>query len=127
MLFQTLDDKQECIKIYTKKKFSQNISDKLTKTWSYSAFLKNENVEYAQLYCGGKSLSEACPEFLQEEWGNVYQKLKAFYRSMQEAKLNLEDHCFYELVPQRFLIDYCEIKNKITEYIFDTYNKPRKL
>tara|TARA_R110000751_G_scaffold15216_4_gene49097 strand:- start:468 stop:1394 length:927 start_codon:yes stop_codon:yes gene_type:complete len=36
----------------------------------------------------------------------------------------MDIHCFFDLVPQRFLLEYCEVKNKITDHIVKTYKKP---
>ncbi len=34
------------------------------------------------------------------------------------------DHCVFDLIPHDFLVQFCEIKNKITEHVFETYDKP---
>jgi len=36
----------------------------------------------------------------------------------------MQENCFFDLVPERYLVDLCEIKNKITQYVFDNYEKP---
>jgi len=94
------------------------------KTWRYHPFLKNGLFEYANLYCRGKTLEEACPDFLKEEWNYKSGRLKAFHRACVEARINLNEHCFYDFLPQKILIEYLELKNKISDYIFDTYEKP---
>ena len=125
MLFQALDDKNQCVGVYANGKLVYNeIPPDLTRTWRYSQFLKHQNIEYARFYCGGKTLSEVCPEYLKNDWNRVSSKLEAFMKSFKTAKVNLNDNCFFDLVPERFLIDFCEVKNKITEHVFDTYEKP---
>lgn len=126
MLFQTLDEKNECVAIFQDGDLIwKEIPDNLTKTWKYSAFLEDlDGVSYANLYLGGKTLSNVCPEELKEEWEKINSKLKAFYRSFVEGKINLSENCFFELVPHKFLLEYCDIKNKITEHVFDNYKKP---
>jgi len=125
MIFQTLDDKNQCALAYYNNKISKKLPKNPTKTWNYAEFLKKfHNVEYAQLFCGGKTLDEICPEYLRPEWERSYGKLKAYYRSMEEAKLNLEEHCFFDMVPKKFLIDYCNVKNKITEHVLLNFEKP---
>ena len=94
------------------------------KTWRYYPFLKNGHFEYANLYCHGKTLAEACPDHLKNEWNYKSGRLKAFYRSCVGARIDLKEHCFYELLPQKVLIDYLELKNKISSHVFDTYKKP---
>lgn len=128
MLFQTLDDKKSCVGIYSNNQlnFNSQICDSLNKTWNYSSYLKGKKIDYAYLYCSGKSLEEACPEHLKEELIQNINKLKAFTNSFLESKISLQENCFFDLVPKKFLINYCEIKNKITDHVLNTYDKPKE-
>ena len=126
MIFQTLDDKKECVGVYSdgKLKFGE-IPDDISKTWSYSNFLEHRDIEYASLYCLGKSIDDICPAHLCDDWERVTERLKAFMRANKIAKVNLEDNCFFDLAPERFLKEYCEIKNKICEWVFENYQRPK--
>lgn len=125
MLFQTLDDKKECVGIYSDSNLKfKRIPDGLSKTWSYSPYLKGKDIEYAQLYVNGSSLSEIAPEHLKQELDFQLKKMRSFVSSFIEAKISLKNNCFFDLVPQNFLIDYCEIKNKICEHIFSNIRRP---
>jgi len=127
MIFQTFDDKKNCYAIYANNKiYSKGAPSRLnlTSTWDYSEFLRDKDILYAKYYCGGKPLSEICPEHLKGEWKSVFNKLKAFYRSINETKLNLSEHCFYDMLPSYILLEYGKIKNKICSYIFENYEKP---
>ena len=125
MLFQTLDEKENCVSVYLDGALHKEVDfSKLTKTWKYSAFLQDYNIEYASLYCQGKSLDEVCPDHLKERWAKISNKLKAHYSSFLEAKISLTDNCFFDLVPHSFLLEFCDIKNQITEYVFETYERP---
>ena len=121
-IFQIID--RDCPLIYHNSKFYKNLQPHFNQTWSYSPALKNVNVECAKLYCGGQTLDKVCPPGLQEEWENINNRLKAYYRSMREVGLDLKEHCFYDLVPKDFVKDYCEIKNKLTNYVITNYNRP---
>jgi len=126
MLFQTFDDKKNCNAIYAKDKlYFKHFPKKLTQTWSYSEFLKEKDIAYAQIFCGGKTLDEVCPQHCKKEWEEVKSKLNAFYGACTEAKLNLNDYCFYELMPRFFLEDLAKVKNKICNFVFDQYEKPK--
>ena len=115
MFFQTFDDKENCVCVYANNKLLfDRLPENPSATWSYSEFLKNENVEYAKLYCKNKTLDEACPDRLREAWEKVEKKIKAFYRSAKEAKLDLNEHCFFDLMPRKILKDYGEVKNRIS-------------
>ena len=126
MLFQTLDDKKECVGIYYGELlFDKRLPDDITHTWSYSSFLRDREIEYAKLYCGGVTLDKACPEALTERWEASRDKLKAFIKSFNTARVSLDENCFFDLVPEKFLIEFCRVKNQICEHIFDNYEKPK--
>jgi len=125
MLFQTLDDKRDCVGVYLDGELLYDeLPEGLSQTWDYSTFLRDTDVEFAKIYCGGKSLEEVCPPRLRTEWEGVRNKLHAYFRSFQFAKVPLGENCFFDLVPERFLMDYCRVRNRITEHVFDTYDRP---
>lgn len=126
-IFQPLETKQECLGIYHegKLKFDENLPfDNLEATWDYSPNLPENNFKFAKIYCNGKSLNEVCPQNLEKEWKSVRGKLKAYFNSFKHAKISLGEHCFYDLVPENFLYEYYYLQNKITEYVFEKYEKP---
>jgi hypothetical protein len=124
LLFQALDEKEKCVGIYANGQIYKDLPENISRTWKYSTFLENKQVEYANIYCEGKTLSEVCPEELKEDFDRIWSKLKAFYKSFTTAKISLNDHCFFDLVPEGFLKEYCMIKDKITQHVFDNYEKP---
>ncbi len=125
MIFQAIDDKNECVGVYTNGKLNfNNIPSGLSKTWKYSGSIQDDAVKYAWLYAGGKNLEECCPDEHLEELIAAQKRLRAFVKSFEIAKVNLRDHCIYDLIPQDFLLEFCEIKNKITKHVFDNHDKP---
>ncbi len=80
MLFQTLDDKSECVGVYSNGDLHfDNIPKGLSKTWSYSNFLQGMPIEYASLYVDGRSIDDICPAHLLEDWAKDYKTSKSFY------------------------------------------------
>ena len=124
MLFQTLDDKKECVGIYYNGQIHKELADDLTRTWSFAGYLAGQNIDFASLYCGSNDPRAVCSDLLREQWDETSDKLKAFMRSFREAKVDLNENCFFDLVPERFLLEFCDIKNRITEYVFSEYEKP---
>jgi predicted transcriptional regulator len=125
MLFQVLDNKIECAAVYLEGElYYEQVPAGLSRTWGYASYL-GEDVEYASLYCGGKTLEEVCPEHLKDRHEEINTKLKSFLISFSESKIDLTKNCFFDLVPERFLKEHCEIKNKITQHVFDNYEKPK--
>ena len=125
MIFQAIDDKTECIGVYVNGKLHfDNFPSNLTKTWKYTGSIKDENVEYAWLYSNGGSLADNCSEELKNDLARVQKKMAAFYKSFKIAKIDLNEHCIFDLVPHDFLLDFCEVKNRITEHVFENFKKP---
>jgi len=128
LLAQALDDKRHCVGIYHDGKLIYDCKefdfDSVSATWNYSPIFAHNNALIASLFVGGKSLNEVCPDFLRHRWEAINARLRAFYKSFSTAKVSLDRHCFYDLVPQRFLLEYCEVKNKITEHVIKEYKMP---
>ena len=125
MLFQIIDNKQICPSIYADKKIINDPEyNSLTKTWSYNSSLKDYDIDYASLYVNGKSLDQCCPDILKDKWEKVKQKHLAFLKSFETGKVNFNDYCFYDLVPENFVMEYFEVKSQITDHIFNTYERP---
>tara|TARA_Y100000034_G_scaffold64311_4_gene77786 strand:+ start:10640 stop:11650 length:1011 start_codon:yes stop_codon:yes gene_type:complete len=62
---------------------------------------------------------------MRAEWDEAYKRLRAHYRSFWTAKISLKEHCFYDLIPENFLIHYMNIKSRITQHVLETYEKPQ--
>ena len=127
MLFQTLDDKTECIGIYADNQLffdPEVFPTELTQTWRYAPYLRDLDVEYISLYLEGRPIRESIPEYLQDDWDDACQKIVAFKRSLVISKVNTYENCFFDLVPQRLLVEFCEVKNKITGYISKNVQRP---
>lgn len=126
MLFQVIDKKNNCPEIfYDGKIIKFKNHDELTKTWTYTSHLEKTKIECADLYCGGKSPQEVCPDHLQEEWTRVSKKMKAFLKTFITAKISLDEFCTFNMIPEKFLLDYFHVKNKITDHILKTHEKPK--
>jgi len=125
MFFQAIDDKKECIGVYQNGKlYFDNFPSDLTKTWRYSGSITDPSVEYAWLRTGGRNITDCCPEDLCNELQATQRKMKAYLKSFKIAKVNMADHCVFDLIPHDFLVRFCELKNRITEHVFETYDKP---
>ena len=125
MFFQTLDDKSECVGVYTNGKlFFDSMPEGISKTWRHSGALTDTDIEYAWIYVGGQNLQQVCPEHYNKALKSSQAKFKAYLKSFKIAKINLRELCFFDLVPHDFLLEFCEIKNKITQHVFDNFEKP---
>ena len=125
MLFQLMDNKTDCAGTYLSGQFVwDRIPDGITKTWSYSDHLFGRDIEYANLLVAGKSIEAICPEHLRERWDSIKGLLKSHYKALTTSKVDLGDVCFYDVVPQKHLQHYFEMKNEITQWVFDNVERP---
>ena len=124
MYFQSLDDKQECVGVYVDGKlYFDDIPDNLTRTWAPGGH-QDDSIEYAWVYANGLPIEKACPEHLKDAWDKVSKKIVAYKKSFEIAKVNLRDHCFFDLVPHDALVEFCDVKNQITKHIFENNERP---
>jgi len=66
------------------------------------------------------------PDHLRDDWNKINKQLKSIFTSCIESKIDLKQNCFYDFAPKRFLIEYCNIRNQITEYVLNNVSKPKQ-
>ena len=126
MIFQLMDSKIDCAGVYLPNKFVfDRIPEGLTKTWAWSRHLDGRDVEYAQLWAGGRSIDDVCPEHLTTRWEAANKLLKAHFKAFGTSMIDLNDVCFYDVVPQKHLQLYFDTKNEITKWVFENIEKPK--
>lgn len=124
MIFQTLDDKETCVASYYNGGLHfDHVPQEGTATWNYHTYLPEE-VEVAELYLGGAPIEKVVPQELVTRWEEENTRLKAMLKSFYHVGLTIDDFCFYELVPHRFLKSHSEAKNKTTEWVIKNVPKP---
>lgn len=125
MTFITLDNKDWCKGVYHQGQLHYDkLPDNLTKTWKYAEYLNDRDIVYASLYVGGKTMSDVCPEHLRDQWEKHTKKLSAYHKSFITSKIDLDENCFFDLVPEQFLLELCEIKTQIIDWVLENYQKP---
>jgi len=127
--FQALDDKRDCIGIYTDghlifddDKMPTDFKD--ARTWKYSGSVVDDSISYGWFLVNGKALEEVCPDHLMEDLNKKQQKMRAFRKAFEIAKIDFREHCFFDIVPHDFLESFLDLKNKITQYVFENFEKP---
>jgi len=124
MIFQTFDDKEKCHMVYKDGKFYDKYTPLCTKTWSYTSYLSEQDVDYANLFVLGKSLEELCPVNKKKEFDEIQKRIKAVIKTSQIVGLDLDQTCIYDIMPRFLLKNWAEIKNEICENIFNNCPKP---
>ena len=128
MIVQTLDDKRHCLGVYHDGKLIYECDEfdfnAITATWNYNPVFQQKPATIASLLVQNKTLTEVCPEYLKTRWETISARLRAFHKSFTTAKVSLRTNCFYDIVPERFLLEYCEIKNQITKHVIENNATP---
>ena len=125
MLFQVLDAKGDCAGYYADNLIRpRDFAPATGSTWDYTPHISGGPYELARLYANGATLTDVCPTDLKEEWDKIKHTLKACLKSFSTSQLSLEENCFYDLVPEYFLYQYLEAKNRITQHVLDVCPRP---
>ena len=125
MLFQVLDTKADCVGYYANNVIYPDRPLPLKgSTWDYSPHLLGQDYEIARIYSHGATITDVCPEDLKEDWEKIKKTLKSCLKAFSTAAINMHENCFYDLVPEYFLYQYLEAKNRITQHVFDTHVRP---
>ena len=125
MLFQALDLKSDCVGYYANHMIKAQRPLPLNgETWEYSPHLLGELYEIGRIYSHGASLTKVCPPEIKEEWEETKRRLKGCLKAFRTSGLSLEENCFYDVVPDYFLYQYLETKNRITQHVLETYPRP---
>ena len=126
MVFQILDNKENCFGIYRNGDFIYDrVPHDITGTWSWHSSLSDSNIDYGDIYTGGQTVADVCPEHLKTRFEKREQKIKAFINSAVNAKIKLDELCLFEVVPEQHLRHFCEVKNQICEWVFEHYERPQ--
>tara|TARA_R110002110_G_scaffold76975_1_gene202438 strand:- start:1797 stop:2975 length:1179 start_codon:yes stop_codon:yes gene_type:complete len=121
-----MDDKKDCVGVYANEKFIYDrIPENADYTWGYSEHLKDRHIQYASLWTQGSPLGDICPEHLVARWTVAENKIKSHFKSLYTTKINLDDICFFDLVPNKQLQHYFQTKNDICEWVFENIEKPK--
>jgi len=119
MYVEPLDNKGECIGYFSNGTIT-NEAPQFARSWNYHPSFQNG--EYAYLYFQGE-INDAVSNN-KEDWKMLNDKMKAFFKSFQNSKINLDDNCLFDLIPQHFLVDYYDAKTKIVKEVLETKQKP---
>jgi len=123
-VFTVLDSKKECLGYYYNGEIREQKTEDQFITWDYKSGFHDECIECVELYALGKSLTEVCPEHLKEEWERMQGRKAAFQNALVVSKVDADNVCAYDVIPQWFLKEYSQVKCDIVEWIFHNMDKP---
>ena len=126
MVFQIIDDKKECRGYFANGKLRlRDLPESLSATWDWSELIGDRDVVLAKILADGKTIQDACPDHLKERLEARERKIKSHLKSFISAKVNLNDVCFYNLIPNRDIEHYYNLLNEITEWTVENNSKPK--
>ena len=125
MLFQVLDLKRDCVGYYANNKIypGSNVPHE-GQTWEMSQHMHGDSYELGRIYSQGATLTDVCPEDMKADWEEIKKTLKSCLKAFRTSDLSLDENCFYDVLPEFFLYQYLEAKNKITGHVLETYPRP---
>ena len=125
MILQTLDIQNNCKGVFQAGKFYfddvDHIVNKSNVAWKHSELLDEEKYEYLFLSLRGEDLSPYCDD--PELFVSYKNKMEAHQRAAHTAKVDLQDECFFDLLPEHQLVRWFEIKQRALENILKTTTK----
>jgi len=122
MYFQTFEMNKECKHFYAGDRYHEVMAEEFQRTWKCGE--QGDRFEYASLYVGGATLTEVCPPSLDLRWETASGKIKAYIKASAAAQIPTEEICVFKVLPLADLTEFLEVKNLITQHIFDHYPKP---
>ena len=126
MLFQVLDHKKDCVGYFANNHIhATGVVPDTGITWELSDHMRGEVYELGRIYSHGAPLTDVCPEDMKADWDRIKKALRSCLKAFRTARLSLDDNCLYDVVPETLLYEYLNAKNKITDYVIQTYPRPK--
>jgi len=126
LLFQILDHKKDCVGYFAENGLNpRSTMPTAGETWEYSSHLPGGQYEIGRIYSHGASLTDVCPEDLKTDWAKIKKTLKSCLKAFDTSRLSLNENCFYDVLPEYFLFEYLNTKNKITQHVLETHPRPQ--
>jgi hypothetical protein len=124
-LFQAIDDRGDCIAYCYNHKIHSDIDfGEFDGSWSVFKEAPS-SIEFASIYAKTDDIKSVCPAHLKDRFSNSAHKIKSCRKALKKAKISEAEHCFYDLMPEHYLIEYFGLKNAISEHVLTNYTKPK--
>ena len=121
LYFSVLDNKKDCFGFYQNGElFYDSPPEDMRVTWKHSETLCAGAYEYCSVLARSDNLNDVCPPELSTEWHKVDSKLRAIKKSFATSMVDLNEHCFFDMVKQQYLLDYFSVKEAIMKHVYET-------
>lgn len=124
-LFQAIDDRGDCV-AYCYDYQLHNDIEFANFDGSWASFKRAPStIEYASIYAATDDIKSVCPEHLLGRFLNSEHKINSCRKALKKAKISESEHCFYDPIPEHYLIEFFSLKNAISEHVLANYTKPK--
>lgn len=126
MILQTLDIKQNCTGVFSGTSFLfedyNKIIEKCSHAWKHSPVLDDEKYKYLYLYLKSEDLSAY--SYDSEMYEEYLLKMESQGKAAKTAKIELDDMCFFDIMPENQLIRWFTIRRQCMDNLLYTTKKP---
>ena len=114
----------------SKSGFSQGVYISLNEANKYVTwkdFPSHFDVEFSWLRASGKNIGTLIEESNNNEWKDIFGLYRAHILSCQKVNLKLSELAFHKILPDFLLIEYLDMLNQLTSYVWENFEINPKL
>jgi len=110
--------------------YDMSLDNCKSKTYDYDELLSAKTIDYGGLYCGGKTILDMFKEnpelnnLFYDQYISTLDEIKKYLKIYSKVR-DKRELVVNNIIPNKLLVLYYNIKNSITRYIFENYNKPQ--
>ena len=126
MILQTLDIENNCTGIFDRSSFLFDKYEKILNNyclaWKHSPILNDERYTYLYLYLKSDDLSSYAYD--SEMYEEYLLKMESHSKAAKTAKIELDEMCFFDIVPENQMIRWFTIRRQCMEALLSAADKP---
>ena len=124
--FQIVDNKNGCLGYFYDGAFIKDVELPVdaTRTWEFNEGLEGRRVDIASIYCQNRRITEFLTKEEAQLWNLCKEREQAQLRTFETCEIDLQENCFYDLVPINLIEDICTLKDSATQKVFEQYPRP---
>jgi len=120
MLYHKFDNGNGCTIFYSSGKLTSEMGEDYNQTLDFDP--DNQDAECISLYVD--NFKNSLPEGILLEAKRIKNKKDALLKSFRATNIPLDEYCFYENIPDSFLHHMGEMKDEISKYILNNFQRP---
>jgi hypothetical protein len=123
--FQIVDNKNGCLSYFSEGSFIKGeLPQEKTRTWSYNDALVGVRADIAKIYSNNAKIETFFDESEKKAWKEIVHKKEAHLKALETCSIDLNEFCFYDMLPLDVVQEYCRLKDVATERVFEKFSRP---